>query len=56
MWEHAVKCDEIQSNRAGFIRILMEETIKIKPIDVVINQIMPFIKDILRHLENEEEE
>ena len=54
--ENTVKCIETRLNRAEFVRKLMEEMIKIQPEDVGIDEIMSFIEDILRYLEEETEE
>ena len=54
--DHIIKCKEIIAIRKEFIKELVVELVKNKPDDVYVEQIILFIEDILRYLENEEEE
>lgn len=55
MWDHTIKCNETIELRKEFIEQLLIKILKQKG-DADANLIMSFCEDILRYLENEEEE
>jgi len=55
-WDHVIKCEKTIALRKQFIKELVIELARNKPKEVHIEEIMSFVEDILRYLENEEEE
>ena len=56
IWDHIIKCRETISLRKEFIKGLVVELVKNKLEDINMEVIMSFVEDILRYLENKEEE
>ena len=55
-WDHVIKCRETIQLRREFVRELVVDLVRNKPVDVRVDLIMSFIEDIVRYLEEEEEE
>ena len=51
-----IKCQNTIELRREFIKEIVIELVRNKPKDVHIEEIMSFVEDILRYLENEEDE
>ena len=56
MWEHVIKYSETKQLRLSFVKDLVKEIVKEKLINININKIFSFIKDILQYLENDDSE
>ena len=54
--DYIIKCHSILQMRRKLVKELVTELVQKKPRDVSIDIIMSFIEDILRYLDNEEEE
>ena len=54
--DYVIKSEERNALRKEFIKDLVVELVKNKPDNVYVEQIMSFIEDILRYVENEEKE
>ena len=55
-WDHVTKCQNTIELRKEFIKEIVIELARNKPKEVHIEEIMSFVEDILRCLENEEDE
>ena len=55
-WDHVIKCQNTIEIRKEFIKEIVIELARNKPKEVHIEEIMSFVEDTLRCLENEEEE
>ena len=55
-WDHVIKCRETVALRKEFIQKLVVELVEGKPSNVSIELIMSFVEDILRYIEDENEE
>ena len=55
-WDHVIKCRETISLRKEFVKDLVVELVKNKPDEINVDVIMSFMEDIMRYIENEEEE
>jgi len=55
-WDHVIKCSSTIYMRRKFIRELVVELVQKKPDEVHVEEIMSFVEDILRYLENAEDE
>ena len=55
-WDHVIKCRATIPLRRQFIKELVVELVRKKSDEVHVEEIMSFVEDILRYLENEEEE
>ena len=55
-WEHIIKCQATIHLRRTFIRNLVVELARNKSDQIHVEEIMSFVEDILRYLENEQEE
>ena len=55
-WEHVIKCEKTIELRIKFIKELVIELARNKPKEVHVEETMSFAEDILRYLENEEDE
>ena len=55
-WEHVIKCDQTKPMRKEFITNLLKDLFDNKEDAVHFEEIFKMIEDVLRYLENEEEE
>ena len=56
MWKYVIKCTDTKKMRKEFVTELLKEIIENKDREVEIEEIFEMIKDILRYLDDKEEE
>ena len=55
-WDYVIKCHSTIPLRRQFVKDLVVELARNKSEEVHVEEIMSFVEDILRYLENDEEE